>query len=755
MAENNQTEILDLEVNVNTNVGATIESIDQLTDKLRYLEDKQKSANNPKQLAEYNAEIKKVKTSIDNMNKTGDASAAPFKSLKTQLREATQAAIQLQMAGKDNTAEYRELVATIGDLKDQTDVLANSVASFNPDKFGRFVGIASSATAVVGGLASGMQLLGIESETAVEGIQKLQQIQSLVTALDGIGDLNDKFKALKLNIFASNKATTDAATAGKALSSATNQVAGATDGATNSTKSFKTALIGTGIGLIVIALGYLIGHFDEIKEAVYRFIPGLKELGKLFTSLKNAVTDFIGFTSDATRELDKLHASVKRGNELIDQQIERLAAQGGKEAEIYKLKKQRTEAELNLLRKKIEVEKKLTEEENEQFRKGKNDLIVLDIAEKKRLKDEADKKAKELETKNKAAAAKAKQERDRLQAVIDGEKKKTDENIKAAEKAIGDASRSEREKTLNDIKVKYQEQIDLAKKNGQDVLILQNAMAAEQAVAKKKFDADEKKAKDDAAKKALEDENKRYKDLADAKVLEVENANAPNDKDTPDVLRTKLQAIEDVKFLVKSASFQRELEQLAGNNEAIRALKAKHEADVTADEKSNADARKNIAEIEKNAKVSLYGLIADAGNSAAELAGENTAVGKGLAVASTTISTYLAAQQAYASQFLPVPTPSSPIRGGIAAGAAVLSGLKNVKAILSVPVKGATGGAVPRAITPPTINSTVLKQNDAGANTVASAINTKSASPIPAYITSKELNTDAQKQAFYDKYSSF
>ena len=35
----------------------------------------------------------------------------------------------------------------------------------------------------------------------------------------------------------------------------------------------------------------------------------------------------------------------------------------------------------------------------------------------------------------------------------------------------------------------------------------------------------------------------------------------------------------------------------------------------------------------------------------------------------------MSATQAYASQFLPLPDPSSPIRGGVAAGLAVASGL--------------------------------------------------------------------------------
>ena len=77
---------------------------------------------------------------------------------------------------------------------------------------------------------------------------------------------------------------------------------------------------------------------------------------------------------------------------------------------------------------------------------------------------------------------------------------------------------------------------------------------------------------------------------------------------------------------------------------------------------------------------------------AASFAGESTTAGKALAVASTTISTYLAAQQAYASQLIPG-DPTSPVRAAVAAGIAVAGGLMNVKKILAVKTPSGRGGS--------------------------------------------------------------
>jgi len=68
----------------------------------------------------------------------------------------------------------------------------------------------------------------------------------------------------------------------------------------------------------------------------------------------------------------------------------------------------------------------------------------------------------------------------------------------------------------------------------------------------------------------------------------------------------------------------------------------------------------------------------------AQLLGANTEAGKALAIAQTTIDTYVAAQKAYLSQMQF--TPDSPIRATIAAAAAVASGLARVAAISAVAV---------------------------------------------------------------------
>ena len=95
------------------------------------------------------------------------------------------------------------------------------------------------------------------------------------------------------------------------------------------------------------------------------------------------------------------------------------------------------------------------------------------------------------------------------------------------------------------------------------------------------------------------------------------------------------------------------------------------------DDRDKIREQERLAEEEK-VKLALAGL-----DTMASIAGEESAIGKALAVASTTISTYKAAQLAYASQ-MTIPSVDAPIRAAVAAGIAIAQGLARVAQIVKV-----------------------------------------------------------------------
>lgn len=106
------------------------------------------------------------------------------------------------------------------------------------------------------------------------------------------------------------------------------------------------------------------------------------------------------------------------------------------------------------------------------------------------------------------------------------------------------------------------------------------------------------------------------------------------------------------------------------------------EAEYTEFLKKNRDARNDISKAELNAKMADLEALAVALEAGAALAGEQTRLGKGLAVASATINTYTAANQVLADPTLPT------VLKIISAAGIILKGLSNVKRIVSVPIPG-------------------------------------------------------------------
>ena len=139
-------------------------------------------------------------------------------------------------------------------------------------------------------------------------------------------------------------------------------------------------------------------------------------------------------------------------------------------------------------------------------------------------------------------------------------------------------------------------------------------------------------------------------------------------------------------------------------------------------------------------------------NNLATILGEETAAGKAAAIASATISTFQSAQSSYASlASIPI---IGPALGFAAAGAAVASGFAQVKAITatklptlagkSAPSAGGGTPSAPSLGTPPTIPSLPPEFNAVGSsdtNQLAGAIGGQSQQPVQAYVVSGDITT--------------
>ena len=152
--------------------------------------------------------------------------------------------------------------------------------------------------------------------------------------------------------------------------------------------------------------------------------------------------------------------------------------------------------------------------------------------------------------------------------------------------------------------------------------------------------------------------------------------------------------------------------------------------------------RIKIADAEAQAKIESLNLVSSALSVASKIAGENSKAGKALAVSAALITTYTSANKAYLSQFQPIPTSSSPVRGALAAAVAVASGLMNVKKILSVNPEGQSnaGGGGGATVQAPNFNVVGASSTDQLAQAVGGQVN----EPIRAFVVGSDVTNQQE-----------
>jgi hypothetical protein len=664
---------------------------------------------------------------VQNLDKAFTDTDNSVKSLRTQLREA-QAQVGL-MADKfgATSKEAIEAAKRAADLKDRIGDAKALTDAFNPDA--KFKAVASSLAGVAGGfsaLQGAMALFGKENKDVEAALLKVNAAMALSQGLQAVGESVDSFRQLGAVI----KSTT----AFQELNNAATKTAAAVQRSfgisveTTSTgfKVLKGAIVATGIGALVVLLGEVINNFDAISNWIKN--SPLGSLAKGVGNLVEQFTDFIGVTSEAERNLNKLSVANKRANEDIESRIKVLKAQGGSEKEIYDLSQQRVNNELNILRESLKTKGKLSEEEAKQFRDLKTEQLVLTADYNKKTADANAKAAEEAKKKRDEANKQAiedKKTADKMLLDLQNEKalaeiaseddkaKKQAEINKNARIAEIDALQVDI-KTKNELKKTTEEAFQL------EVKAIDDKIKAERAEKDKKFEEElqktlseariakfkEGKEKEVAAlDEALAVETKKILDNADyTEKQKGDLVNALKDKYGADVqaINEKYDKIDaqksidkldslikdnDLTFKEKKAAIDKEQQAL----DKLYADKKISEEDYTALNKKLSDARIAIGDEEAKKRAEQMNKIKATLGNVAKAFGEHTLAGKAAAIALTTIETYQSAVSAFNS-LSKIPIVGVPL-GIAAAAAAIKMGLDNIKRISAVKAPTVSGGS--------------------------------------------------------------
>ena len=489
--------------------------------------------------------------------------------IKKELKDATFDVLKFTEKFGATSKEAVEAAKRVAFLKDAIGDAKTMSDQFNPDA--KFKAVASSLAGVAGGFSAVqgvMALFGKENKNVEAALLKVNAAMALSQGLNAVGDSIDSFKTLGAQIKAStifielnSAANKTAAVVQKAFGFAVAETS-------TGFKVLKGAIISTGIGALVILLGSVIANFDAISNWI-KSSP-LGALAKGVGALVEQFTDFVGITSAAERNLNKLSVANKRANEDIENRIKVLKAQGGSEKEIYDLKIKQTDNELATLRESLKTKGKLTEDEQKQFRTLQNDKLVASAEYNKKNAEDTKKANEKIQEEKKKHDEEIKKKNDEIN-------KKIAEDTKAANKMLLDL---QNEKALAEITSEEDKEKKKAEINYNANIAAIDALKVDikvkdelKKISEEKYQA-EVNVIDDKVKKDRAEKDKKFEEELQKTLSETRIATQKDEKEK-EITALEEALVTETKAILANADYTEEQKKLL-----ISALKEKNNAEL-------------------------------------------------------------------------------------------------------------------------------------------------------------------------------
>ena len=196
-------------------------------------------------------------------------------SLRQQIKELRKEMESCAVGTDEYAAALQKLANVTHDYKDQQEEIRNSAGDLGT-VFDNLQSVSSNVAAGFSAVNAVTTLFGANSENLQKVMVKLQQGMALVQGMKGMEGMGKNMKHLITSVKAMITTTKTQTTANKALAASEGTVTTATKATSTAMKGLKNALIATGIGAIIVLVGTLAAHFEDLvnllkfnkKEAV-------------------------------------------------------------------------------------------------------------------------------------------------------------------------------------------------------------------------------------------------------------------------------------------------------------------------------------------------------------------------------------------------------------------------------------------------------------------------------------------------------
>jgi len=589
-----------------------------------------------------------IKTTVD--TKSAEAGT---KNLKKELREAQREAQNLAAEFGEFDKRTQAAARRAGELRDQLDDVNDAVQSFKGG--GVFEAGTRAAASMAGGIqaATGaLSLFGVENENVSKALVQLQGAMALTQGLQALEDAPRAFKQLTTVITGSTVATKVNDVATKMATSTMGAFGVATTGTGAAFTALKGAIIATGIGALVVAIGYAVSKLVEFASKTEDAEEAQKKLNEEIDKTFDGINRTLG-----NRKL--LTEAMKDGLE--------------KDKELVRIAWSEALAEQSKAKQKGEItDKEFNERQIALTAKRDKDLADLDKKYKKEEEERGNQRKKKLKD------LKEQEEKERKEMSMTQLTQMLELERLMIEKMMDS---SEKKKAI--LRQEFDADIEQRRLNG----TLTDAYEKER---KAKLEQDLKQVDIDAR----EEEYQRYKENEEKKTKAKQEADSSR----------KEAALQNL--------FGEGVQERLNYDDRLALIKDYHkQGTLTA--KEAADAEKLINEERAKSNMSMIQAISAGIRALGGVIGENTEFGKAAGIASATMDTYVGATAA-----LKTPGPM----GFIQAATIILTGLQNVRRIMSVQVPRPPGGAgggfsgsasmsISAPTAPPIVTQTALFQN--------------------------------------------
>jgi len=492
-------------------------------------------------------------------------------------------------------------------------------------------------------------------------------------------------------------------------------------GATKGMKLFRAALISTGIGALVVAVGSLIAAFKNSEEGQNRFAKVMTQIGVV-----------VGNTKDILENFGKAIISVFTGNFKAAKEALKEATDGVKN-----------------FREETQKEIKLAGELAD--KRAKADILQRELITKRAEADRKRNEALEKAANREDYTAEQRIAFLREAAAIDQEI--TDQELAAAK------LRLEAMETEMQFSKGTKEELEAEQKLRAEVINLESRRLKRQRTLTQQISQFRREAQAEEEKE--EKEKKKEQDEADKEELRKEKELADLKKQIRDALAVSEDQQRELELIKVGEHYDALIEKAKQNNLDTVELERQKEAAIAATKKEFSDkdeAERKKKEDEENKRKDKEQKLSEDVERAklqaasqtfgaiAQLAGEGSKVGKAAAIAQATISSIEGTQNAFTTASKSPITTFFPAYPFIQAGVAAAAGLANIRAIKSTKVGTTTAPSKPSssgaagsvaASVPPAFNIV----GAGGTSQLAEAIGGQAQQPVKAYVVSNDVST--------------